>query len=114
MDKVLIRNIVLGLAVLLTVVAIVMFMMNRTRSPRDDMGPALDILKDFFFAMPAHGDEMLEELANIQPNISVDFVDKLRALKLKQNSSDPDEVASADIELVNLLVSLGIDREQLK
>jgi len=143
MDKILMRNVFIGLAVLLTVVAIVMFMMNKTPSPQDNkptllnspkmpdpnaavngnatvpgqsgLSPkALQILTDFFYAGIESGNDMLAELVTLDQPITDEFIDKLRLLKQKQNSKDPAAADSADIEMITMLTSSGIDKNELE
>ncbi len=130
MDKVLMRNIVIGLAVLLIVIAIVMFMMNRTSSKDEiqyadnlggaalssdsDLSPkALEILKDFFHAGVEPGEDMLLELAKVDTNMSIAFIDKLRKLKLAQYSKNSQQAMAADMEMADLFISFGIDEKEL-
>jgi len=124
------RNIVIGLAVLLIVIAIVMFMMNRTSSKDEiqyadnlggaalssdsDLSPkALEILKDFFHAGVEPGEDMLLELAKVDTNMSIAFIDKLRKLKLAQYSKNSQQAMAADMEMADLFISFGIDEKEL-
>ena len=143
MDKILLRNIFLGFALFLTVILIGMLMMNKTPSPKDTkptlsnspklsnpkdiafgkttvaaptgLSPkALQILTDFFYAGIESGNDMLEELVLLDQPITDEFIDKLILLKQKQNSKDPAAAASAESEMITLLTSSGIDKNELE
>jgi len=83
-------------------------------SSDSDLSPkALEILKDFFHAGVEPGEDMLLELAKVDTNMSIAFIDKLRKLKLAQYSKNSQQAMAADMEMADLFISFGIDEKEL-